>query len=99
MTVMAALLHLGNDAYGKRIRQEIEHRTGRSAAIGAIYTTLRRLEDKGFVASSLGEPTPERGGRRKRSFRVLKTGVNTLERSVKSLARMVDGLVADGGFA
>ncbi len=99
MTVMAALLHLGNDAYGKRIRQEIEHRTGRSAAIGAIYTTLRRLEDKGFVASSLGEPTPERGGRRKRSFRVLKTGVHTLERSVKSLALMVDGVVADGGFA
>ena len=99
ITVLAALLQLENDAYGKRIRQEIERRTGRSVAIGAIYTTLRRLEEKGFVASRMGEPTPERGGRRKRSFRVLTTGVHTLERSVKTLARMVDGIVAVGGFA
>ncbi len=99
ITVLAAVLQLENDAYGKRIRQEIERRTGRSVAIGAIYTTLCRLEEKGFVASRMGEPTPERGGRRKRSFRVLKTGVHTLERSVKTLARMVDGIVAVGGFA
>ena len=99
ITVLAAVLQLGSDAYGKRIRQEIESRTGRSVAIGAIYTTLRRLEEKGYVTSSLGEPTPERGGRRKRSFRVLKTGVRALETSVKSLARMVDGLIKDGGFA
>ena len=99
ITVLAALLQLENDAYGKRIRQEIERRTGRSVAIGAIYTTLRRLEEKGYVASRMGAPTPERGGRRKRSFRVLTSGVRTLERSVRSLARMVDGVVVEGGFA
>lgn len=99
ITVLAALLQLKNDAYGKRIRQEIERRTGRSVAIGAVYTTLRRLEEKGFVSSRMGEPTPERGGRRKRSFRVLAVGVHTLERSVRSLACMVDGVVTAGGFA
>lgn len=98
ITVLAALLQLENDAYGKQIRQEIERRTGRSPAIGAVYTTLRRLEDKGLVASRMGEPTPERGGRRKRTFRVLTTGVATLQRSVKSLARMVEGVVVEGGF-
>ncbi len=99
ITVLAALLQLENDAYGKRIRQEIERRSGRSVAIGAIYTTLRRLEEKGFVSSHMGEPTPERGGRRKRSFQVLAAGARALERSVKSLACMVDGVVEAGGFA
>ena len=99
ITVLAAVLHLQNDAYGKRVRQEIERRTGRSVSIGAVYTTLRRLEDKGFVASSVGEPTPERGGRRKRTFRVLPLGVRTFEHSVQSMARMVEGIFPKVGLA
>ena len=61
--VMAALAHLGEHAYGLKIRQEIERRSGRSVAIGAVYATLARLESKGFVSSHISEPRPVPGGR------------------------------------
>ena len=63
MVVMLTLGRLGARAYGMTIRLEIEERTGRSVSIGAVYTTLRRLQRKGFVSSALGEPSPSRGGR------------------------------------
>jgi PadR family transcriptional regulator PadR len=62
------LLHLGDRAYGVRVKQEIETRTGHEVSVGAIYATLDRLEVKGYVKSHLGEPTPERSGRSKRFF-------------------------------
>ncbi|HEY7450655.1 MAG TPA: helix-turn-helix transcriptional regulator, partial [Vicinamibacterales bacterium] len=67
---MLALVRLNDHAYGVSVRQEIEKRTGRDVSIGAIYATLDRLEAKGYVTSRLGDPTPERGGRSKRFFRV-----------------------------
>jgi len=61
--VLLALVRLGDGAYGLRIRREIETRTSREVSIGAVYATLDRLESQGLVLSSLGDPTPERGGR------------------------------------
>lgn len=61
--VLLAMLRLGKNAYGVPIRREIDKRTRRAAAIGALYRTLDRLEEKGYVASWFADPTPERGGR------------------------------------
>ena len=72
--VLLAILRVGEDAYGVTIRAEIELCTGRDPAPGALYTTLDRLEDKGFVTSRLGDPTPQRGGRAKRFFTVTPAG-------------------------
>jgi len=59
---LLAVARLGEEAYGVAIRQEIENRSNRSVAIGSVYSALDRLESKGFLRSSVGEPTPERGG-------------------------------------
>ena len=63
--VLLALLRLGDDAYGVPIREEIQERAGRVVSLGSVYKTLERLEVKGYVSSFVGEPTNERGGRRK----------------------------------
>ena len=93
--VLLAVLQLGTDAYGMTIRRQIENRTGRLVAIGALYTALERLERKGYVASMLSEPTPQRGGRAKRLFRLERAGAAALKRSRETLARMWDGVSAD----
>ena len=90
--VLLALLRLGKDAYGVPVRQDIEKRTKRSVSVGALYRTLDRLEAKGFVTSWTGDPTPERGGRAKRYFRVGPLGLNALKRTRDALAVMWDGL-------
>ena len=90
--VLLALLRLGKDAYGVPVRQDIETRTKRSVSIGALYRTLDRLEAKGFVTSWTGDPTPERGGRAKRYFRVEPLGLSALKRTRDALATMWDGL-------
>jgi PadR family transcriptional regulator PadR len=90
--VMLAVLRLGDDAYGMRVRQEIDSRTGRDVSIGAVYATLERLEEKGLVASSMSEPTPERGGRAKRSFRLTGEGAAAVNRARQELASMTEGL-------
>jgi PadR family transcriptional regulator, regulatory protein PadR len=68
--ILLALARLDGNAHGMIVRREIEERTGRNISIGAVYATLERLEAKGYVSSSTGDPTPERGGRAKRLFRV-----------------------------
>ena len=90
--VILALMRLGEEAYGVPVRQEIEARTGREVSIGAVYATLDRLEAKGYVKSRLGEPTPERGGRSKRFFRVTAQGRMAVNRTHHALARLIDGL-------
>jgi PadR family transcriptional regulator PadR len=90
--VLLALLRLGEDAYGMRVRQEIEDRTGRDVSIGAVYATLDRMEMKALVKSSLGEPSAERGGRAKRTFQLTATGRKSLASTQKSLRGMLDGL-------
>jgi len=90
--VLLALIRLGDNAYGVPIRQQIERRTQRSLSIGALYRTLERLEDKGFVSSRTGDPTPERGGRAKRFFRAEPLGLRALRRTRDALDVMWEGL-------
>ena len=97
--VLLALVRLGDRAYGIAIHNEIVERGGRDVTVAAVYKTLERLEDKGFAASALGEATAERGGRRKKYFRVQPAGRRALRHALASLRRMADGLPADLGFA
>jgi DNA-binding PadR family transcriptional regulator len=97
--VLLALVRLGDRAYGVAIHNEILARAGRDVTVAAVYKTLERLEDKGFTASTLGEPTAERGGRRKKYFRVQPAGRRALRHAIASLRRMADGLPADLGLA
>jgi PadR family transcriptional regulator PadR len=92
MVVMLTLLHLGDQAYGMTIRLEIEERTGRSVSIGAVYTTLRRLSSKGYVDSVLGAPSPSRGGRAKKHFRLEEEGMQALQRSREMFTSLWNGL-------
>jgi DNA-binding PadR family transcriptional regulator len=87
-----ALLRLADRAYGVTVRQEIEFRTSREVSIGAVYATLDRLETKGYVKSQRGDPTPERGGRAKRFFRVTAKGMLAVNRTQRALQNMTDGL-------
>ncbi len=94
--VMLALLRLGDSAYGMSVRREIEARTGRDIAIGAVYATLDRLEGKGMVASKTGEATEDRGGRAKRMFLPTAAGLSALQASREAVARMSQGLELEG---
>src|SRR5437868_15000400 len=90
--VILALLRLDDRAYGVTVRQEIELRAERDVSIGAVYATLDRLESKGYVKSHYGEPTPERGGRSKRFFRVTARGMAAVNRTQRALHSMTEGL-------
>jgi len=99
LLLLAILQVDGDEAYGARIRTEIERRTGRLAAPGAIYTALDRLERRGLVRSRLGDPTPQRGGKRKRHYQVLPAGEALLHGSQEALARMARGLKPRTGIS
>lgn len=86
--VLVAVLRLRDDAYGVPIMEEIARRTGREISKAAIYIALRRLEEKGLLTSSLGEATPERGGRAKRFFKLTKAGARQLRDAREALMRM-----------
>jgi DNA-binding PadR family transcriptional regulator len=90
--LLFALVQLERDGYGSEIRRVIEARTGREVSPGALYTALDRLESRGLVSSTLGEPTPARGGKRKRYYRIEPAGAELLRRSQDALARMARGL-------
>ena len=95
--VLLAVLRLEERAYGVPIREEIEKRTGRRVSVGALYSTLDRLESKGYVESWFADPTPERGGRSKRYFRLLPAGAEALAESKAMLDRMWRGVSLKGG--
>lgn len=97
--MLLALMRLGDDAYGVTVRDEIEKRTHRDVSIGAVYATLDRMEAKHLVTSRVGEPTPSRGGRAKRHFKITKRGVNAVNRTHEALRNMTDGLAAIRRFA
>lgn len=90
--VLLALLRLGRDAYGATVRREIESRAGREVAISAVYTTLERLERKGYVRSRVGDPTAERGGRRRRHFELRPSGAHALRAAYEAFTGMTAGL-------
>jgi PadR family transcriptional regulator PadR len=92
LVVMLVLLRLGDGAYGVPISREVERRRGREVALGSVYATLDRLQEKGLVCSELGEPTPERGGRAKRYFRLTPKGLREVRETKSALVRLWSGL-------
>lgn len=92
LMVMLVLIRLGEDAYGVPIGKAIEEASGREVALGSVYAALERLEEKGFVASSVGDPTPERGGRAKRYFHVTNTGLRQVRKTRQTLINLWRGL-------
>ena len=95
--VILAILRLDEGAYGVSIRSEIAQRTGRRVAPGALYTTLDRLEEKRLLSSRLGDPTPARGGRSKRFYRVTVQGVAAVKRAQGAFLSLLEGLPLFGG--
>ena len=81
-----------NSAYGAAIRQEIHGRSGRDVSINAVYTTLDRLESKGFLKSWVGDPTPQRGGRRRKFYALRPVGIAALRQAYRAFTAMADGL-------
>jgi len=92
LLVLLSLLRLGNGAYGAAIRRDIEERTTREVGIGTLYMTLTRLENKRMICSYLGNPSPHRGGRRRRHYLMDTAGQRALGRAFRTLQAMSDGL-------
>ena len=90
--VMLAVARLGDGAYGASVRREIESRTGRPVSIGALYATLSRLGDKGYLSFSVSEPRPVQGGRARKHCRLTRLGNEALAHSTAMLGKMMDGL-------
>jgi DNA-binding PadR family transcriptional regulator len=100
LMVILVLIRLGDNAYGVPISEELEKRTGRDMAVGSVYAALERLEDKGFVTSEFGEPTPERGGRAKKYFHVTARGLKEVKETQRSFVKLWHGLPElEGGRA
>jgi DNA-binding PadR family transcriptional regulator len=92
LMLLLALLRLGENAYGVTLAQELEEQTGREVVVASVYATLDRLQARGLVASSLGDSTPERGGRAKRYFRITGAGLREVREARKSLTNLWEGL-------
>lgn len=90
--ILLAVLRLGEGAYGATIHQDIERRTERPISLSAVYTTLDRMEAKGFVSSRLGDPTAKRGGRRKKFYALSAAGSEALSRNYRMFRAMTRGL-------
>jgi PadR family transcriptional regulator PadR len=90
--VLAALARLGDEAYGVTIRADIESRSGRPTSHGAVYTTVERLADKGYVTFWVSEAQPVQGGRRRKHVRLTAAGRRALRSSAHALDRMLEGL-------
>ena len=96
--VLTAILSLREDAYGVTIQRKAEElATPKSVSLGAIYITLDRLEDKGLISSWLTDPTPERGGRAKRCYRVEALGERALQESAATAKRIFDAIAGVWG--
>jgi PadR family transcriptional regulator, regulatory protein PadR len=92
--VLMGVLRLGDAAYGAAIRQEIHARSGRDVSISAVYTTLDRLESKGFLSSWIGAPTAQRGGRRRKFYALRPAGTAALQQAYRAITAMAAGLEA-----
>jgi DNA-binding PadR family transcriptional regulator len=89
---LLAVLRLEPEAYGASMQREIETRTSRPVLLSALYTTLDRLERKGLVTSSIGEPTPQRGGRRKKYYRLEPVGAEALTSALRTVRQLASGI-------
>jgi PadR family transcriptional regulator, regulatory protein PadR len=85
LMILLAVIYLGEQAYGVPISRELELHRRRTVSVGSVYAALERLESKGLVSSNLGDPTPERGGKAKRYFRITRTGLKQVQESRRVL--------------
>lgn len=92
LMILLAILRAGDDAYGVVIAREIERTGGRSVLLSAVYTALDRLERNRLVSSEVGDPTPERGGRAKRFFRVTPQGIRAVKATQRALVALWTGI-------
>jgi DNA-binding PadR family transcriptional regulator len=90
--LISAAARLGDDAYGVSMRAQIQEATGRPCSLGALYTTIDRLEDKGFLTTWMGDPTPQRGGRPKRMVRVTARGAREAGAFYEAVRRVSRGV-------
>src|SRR5438309_11023179 len=97
--LITAAAGLGENAYGAAIREEIEATTGRTCSIGALYTTIDRLQTKGLLKTWMGEATPQRGGRAKRMVRVTPKGVQEAKAFYQAVRRVSRGVAWETGGA
>jgi PadR family transcriptional regulator, regulatory protein PadR len=97
LMVLLSVIRLGDQAYGVPLARELSELRGYEVSAGSVYAALERLEDKGLVASSLGEATPERGGRAKRYFRVTEDGLERARATQRVLNQLWKGLPSSGG--
>jgi DNA-binding PadR family transcriptional regulator len=94
LMILLSVIKLGEQAYGVPISRELETQRGRDVSIGSVYAALERLESKGLVSSTLGDPTPERGGKAKRYFRVTKAGLRQVHETRLVLTKLWQTLPA-----
>jgi PadR family transcriptional regulator PadR len=101
LLILAALQMLGENAYGMTVHERVEKLAAgiRTVSLGSVYTTLDRLELKGYVKSWFSDPTPERGGRSKRFFEITGAGQKALKNSVRLAGNVLAGLREMGGVA
>src|SRR5687767_8840551 len=97
LMILLAILRIGDDAYGVPIAQEIERTANRRVVVAAVYTALDRLERNGLVSSTIGEPTPERGGRAKRYFQVTPQGMRAVKETQRALVALWKGVPQSKG--
>ena len=95
LLVLLALIRLGNGAYGASIRREIRERTGRDVSVGTAYMALGRLEEKKMIATYVGLPTAQRGGRRRKHYLIDKAGERALGRGYRAVRAMSEGVESE----
>lgn len=97
LLVLLALLRQGDEAYGVPIADAIEESTGKPVILASVYNTLTRLEEKGLVRSTVGQPTPERGGKAKRYFSITATGLREVRAAKRALTTLWRGVPVHEG--
>ena len=92
LATLLAVARLGDDAYGLAVRRDLVERTERDHSVGAVYTTLQRLEDKGLIKSHASEPLPVRGGRSRRHYTLTSAGTRALRDAKREATAMWSGV-------
>ena len=92
LRVLLTVLRCAEQAFAVAVHAELEHRTRRRVSLGGVYVTLERLERKGLLRSALGEPTPERGGRAKRFYRLTRAGAAAVREECRLMQQLWEGL-------
>jgi PadR family transcriptional regulator, regulatory protein PadR len=97
LMILLTILRLGDEVYGVPLSRELSKIRGEDVSVGSVYAALDRLELKGLITSTLGDPSPERGGRAKRYFRVTEEGFRSVRETRRMLSKLWKSLPATGG--